>query len=109
MNALLSGTAAHLDYPVTGCVLLALGAWDLTGDPADPEPAIRALALAQRFAYQRILPTMRWANVESLAEQYAPGLLARLVTSYDDCLPAQLHEEAIRTVGAQIGAQITVR
>jgi tetratricopeptide (TPR) repeat protein len=94
----LSEPLGRIDYPVTGCVLLALGAWDLTGEPADPEPAIRALALAQRFAYQRILPTMGWANVERLAESHAPGLLPSLVTSYDDRLPAQLHEEAVRAV-----------
>ena len=99
VGRIFAGLAIRLDYPVLGGALLALGAWDLAGDPDDPEPAVRAFALAKRFAYQRVLPTMRWSNVERIAEKHAPGLLARLDSVYDDRLPSQLHEEAMRCVG----------
>ena len=49
----------RLDYPASGLVLFALGAWGLLRRVAPAEDALRLLALADRFAYNRMIPTMR--------------------------------------------------
>ena len=75
----------HLDYPASGLVLFALGAWSLLRQVAPAEDALRLLALADRFAYNRMVPTMRWERITPAAEEAAPGLLARLQAEYRDC------------------------
>jgi predicted ATPase len=75
----------HLDYPASGLVLFALGAWSLLRRAAPAEDALRLLALADRFAYNRMIPTMRWERITPAAEEAAPGLLARLRAEYLDC------------------------
>jgi predicted ATPase/DNA-binding SARP family transcriptional activator len=75
----------HLDYPASGLVLFALGAWGLLRRAAPAEDALRLLALADRFAYNRMIPTMRWERITPAAEEAAPGLLARLQAEYRDC------------------------
>ena len=75
----------HLDYPAAGLVLFALGAWSLLRRAAPAEDALRLLALADRFAYNRMIPTMRWERITPAAEEAAPGLLARLQAEYRDC------------------------
>jgi predicted ATPase len=75
----------HLDYPASGVVLFALGAWSLLHRAAPAEDALRLLALADRFAYNRMVPTMRWERITSAAEEAAPGLLARLQADYQNC------------------------
>ena len=74
----------HLDYPALGMVLFALGAWSLLRRAAPAEDALRLLALADRFAYNRMIPTMRWERITLAAEEAAPGLLARLQAAYRD-------------------------
>ncbi|GGF35531.1 SARP family transcriptional regulator [Marmoricola endophyticus] len=87
----------HVDYPVTGCLLLALGAYDLVaGSPV--APAVRALALARRFGYQRNLPSMAWDGVVRLGEQHASGALDEALSAYADRLPTQLRQEAVEAV-----------
>jgi predicted ATPase/DNA-binding SARP family transcriptional activator len=75
----------HLDYPASGLVLFALGAWSLLRRAAPAEDALRVLALADRFAYNRMIPTMRWERIAPAAEEAAPGLLPRLQAEYRDC------------------------
>jgi len=75
----------HLDYPASGLVLFALGAWGLLHRAAPAGDALRLLALADRFAYNRMIPTMRWERITPAAEEAAPGLLARLQAEYRDC------------------------
>jgi predicted ATPase/DNA-binding SARP family transcriptional activator len=75
----------HLDYPASGLVLFALGAWSLLRRAVPAEDALRLLALADRFAYNRMVPTMRWERITPAAEEAAPGLLARLQAEYRDC------------------------
>jgi hypothetical protein len=75
----------HLDYPASGLVLFALGAWALLRRAAPAEDALRLAALADRFAYNRMIPTMRWERITPAAEEAAPGLLARLQAEYRDC------------------------
>jgi predicted ATPase len=82
---ILSAENPHLDYPAAGLVLFALGAWSLLRRAAPPEDALRLIALADRFAYDRKVPTMRWERITLAAEEAAPGLLARLLAEYQDC------------------------
>ncbi len=83
-QALLAALAA-LDYPASGLVLFALGLWSLLRRAAPAEDALRLLALADRFAYNRMIPTMRWERITPAAEEAAPGLLARLAAEYQEC------------------------
>ncbi len=62
----------RLDYPAAGQLLFALGAWALLREPArrasvrqacDGRVALRLLALADRFAYNRTMPTMMWERI----------------------------------------------
>jgi len=56
------------------------------------------LALADRFAYNRSVPTMRWERITPDAEKAAPGLLARLQAEYLDCPQPGLLAQARRAV-----------
>jgi hypothetical protein len=84
----------HLDYPASGLVLFALGAWSLLRRVGPAEDALRLLALADRFAYNRMIPTMRWERITPAAESAAPGLLARLQAEYRDCPQPDLLTQA---------------
>jgi predicted ATPase/DNA-binding SARP family transcriptional activator len=74
-----------IDLPASGMVLFALGAWSLLRRVGSAEDALRVLAVADRFAYNRTVPTMRWERITPAAEDAAPGLLARLRAEYRDC------------------------
>ena len=96
-------TDPHLDFPVTGMVLFALGTWALLRDAAPGDDALRLLALADRFAYNRAIPTMSWERATAQAEAALPGHLAALVDEYRDRRPPDILEEAGRAV-AQLTA-----
>lgn len=96
----LDSTNPHLDYPALGMVLFALGAWGLLREASPAAEAVRLLALAHRFAYNRMVPTMAWERIASHAEQAAPGQIATLSGRYRPCTPSSLLEEAQRAVQA---------
>ena len=74
----------QLDYPVLGGVLLAVGCWELTGEPDESQrdAAVRLVALGQRFGYHRTLPTLAWTNVHAVVDAVAPDVLDTLVEEY---------------------------
>jgi hypothetical protein len=84
----------RLDYPAAGLVLFALGSWGLLRRAGPAEDALRLLALADRFAYSRMVPTTQWERITQAAEQAAPGLLARLQAEYRDCRQPGLLKQA---------------
>ena len=84
----------HLDYPVTGQVLFALGAWGLLRQAISTDNATALLGLADRFAYNRIIPTLAWERVAPRAEDSAPGRLAALHAQYAERHPRELLDEA---------------
>jgi predicted ATPase/DNA-binding SARP family transcriptional activator len=88
----------HQDYPAGGILLFALGAWSLLRAAGPAEDALRLLALADRFAYNRMVPTMMWERIAPAAEETAPGLLAGLQAGYRDRHPPDLLEETRRAV-----------
>jgi predicted ATPase/DNA-binding SARP family transcriptional activator len=121
---LLAAPGPQLDYPATGQLLFALGVWALLrrpvpgesrpGDPVpgDPVPgdsgeqpageagpagvALRLLALANRFGYNRTMPTMMWEHIAAAAEEAAPGQLAEFQARYRDSKPPDLLTQARR-------------
>jgi hypothetical protein len=95
---ILTAENPHLDYPASGIVLFALGAWSLLQRTAPAPDALRLLALADRFAYNRMIPTMRWERIASAAEEAAPGLLAELLAEYRDVPQPGLLAQARRAV-----------
>ncbi|MDI1462197.1 BTAD domain-containing putative transcriptional regulator [Catellatospora sp. KI3] len=93
----------YLDYPICGVVLFALGAWGLLRDALPVADAVRLIALADRFAYNRSMPTMAWARIAAEAERRAPGQLAALAVEYGDRRGPDLLDEA-RGLLERIGA-----
>lgn len=102
------------DYPAAGLLLCALGAWALLHEPQhEPRPesrhgpraateaagagvAVRLLALADRFAYNRTIPTMSWDWITAAADEAAPARLAACRAGYAGRQPADLLAEARR-------------
>jgi predicted ATPase/DNA-binding SARP family transcriptional activator len=99
---------AGLDYPVTGMALAGLGLRLLSVDPiADVDAAVRLLALAQRFGYNRWFPAMDWEPMVELAETAAPGLLTAVLEEYGDGTGRELRTETERVLAAVAGAGAT--
>jgi predicted ATPase len=74
-----AASATLIDVPVLGCALFALAVWELTfGDRA---AGAELLAYADRFAYNRMLPSLDWAWATSLARpaRIGPGQPAQLL------------------------------
>ena len=94
----LTSNDAHLDYPVAGLLLFALGLWALLRDAAPADDALRLLALADRFAYNRAIPTMSWEPAAARAEAVLPGRMAVLQAEYHDRRPSDLLAEAERAI-----------
>jgi len=84
----------HLDCPVAGLALFGLGAWGLLRDAAPPEDAVALLVLADRFGYNRTIPTMAWERIEPHAHARAPGRIDALRAGYGDRRPRALLGEA---------------
>jgi hypothetical protein len=99
--AMVAPGQAWLDFPITGMVLFALGAWGLALEDTEPSTAVRLLALAERFAYNRFAPTLSWERVAALAEAALPGALAAALDEYGARRGPDLLEEA-RTVTARL-------
>ncbi|MBO9522681.1 MAG: AAA family ATPase [Nocardioidaceae bacterium] len=83
----------YLDYPVCGVVLLALGLWGLRHEALPAEDAVRLLVLADRFAYNRSIPTLAWERAIAAAEERAPGVLATIESGYGERRGPDLLEE----------------
>jgi predicted ATPase/DNA-binding SARP family transcriptional activator len=71
-----NGERHHLDFPVAGSVLYALGAWGLFRRTMPLEDAARLLVLADKFACTRYSPTMTPSRTRDVVEREAPGLMA---------------------------------
>jgi tetratricopeptide (TPR) repeat protein len=92
---------AAVDFPVTGMALIALGQWLLCRErPADPEPAVRLVALADRFGYNRWFPSMSWEQARAMAEAAAPGRLDAVLAEYGERKGRELRAESERVIAA---------
>jgi hypothetical protein len=72
----------YIDFPVAGMVLFALGLWGLTHGPVPVPDAVRLLVLAERFGYNRFVPSFAWPPAAARAEAAAPGLIDELRAEY---------------------------
>lgn len=91
----LAGLVGFVDYPVAGAALFSLAVLALASDP-DPqqaERAVRLLACAELFGYNRQLPSLSWPPAAELAERIAPGALDRVRASYDGRRATELRDE----------------
>ena len=103
---LFAAPAPQLDFPAAGQLLFALGDWALVREPVldgpasdkqvTAEVALRLLALADRFGYNRTMPTMMWERIVPAAEEAAPGRIGEFLAQYRDSQPAGLVAEAGR-------------
>ncbi|HVW17228.1 MAG TPA: transcriptional regulator, partial [Solirubrobacteraceae bacterium] len=100
---MLDAADPHLDYPVAGLGLFALGAWGLLREAAPAERAIELLVLADRFAYSRMFPTMAWERVAPYAEARAPGRIAELRARLGDRRAPELLDAARELVAGLPG------
>jgi hypothetical protein len=65
---------------------------------APARDAARLLALAERFAFSRSIPTMAWDRILPWAAKAAPGLIAAFQARYAARRPADLLTEARRAI-----------
>jgi hypothetical protein len=65
-------------------------------DAAAADDSLRLLVLADRFGYNRSLPSMGWERIAPTAEETAPGQLAEYQSEYAGKEPAGLLTEACR-------------
>jgi tetratricopeptide (TPR) repeat protein len=99
---------AAVDYPVTGMAFAALGQWLVLRDrPADLDPAVRMIALARQFGYNRWFPAMTWGPLVAMCEDAAPGRLAAVLEEYDGRQGRELRPEAERVLAALLGPSLT--
>lgn len=108
---ILSGAIGFLDYPVFGSVLFALAEWELADiarsgrpDPDRAALAVRLLVYADRFGYNRQLPSLAWAPGLALAEAALPGEEARVRAEVADRKTTELRDEVQRLVVDMAGA-----
>ncbi len=93
----------HLDFPVAGLLLFGLGVWGLLHGATTPADAVRLIVLADRFAYNRSMPTMSWERINAEAESRAPGLMSATAAEYGHQRGPELLDEArglLRRLGA---------
>lgn len=91
---LLEEGRSFVDVPVIGLLLFGLGSWGLLRGALDPAAAVRLLVLADRCAYPRFTPTMRWQRMVDAAESRAPGLVDEIEGEYDGRRGPALLDEA---------------
>ena len=92
---IIDGAIGFLDYPVFGSILFALAEWELADQP-DPERAavaVRLLVLADRFGYNRQLPSLAWAPAQEMAEAALPGELERVRSELADRTAPELRPQ----------------
>jgi predicted ATPase len=90
----------YLDYPVAGVAMFGLAAWGALRGALPVDAAVRFAVLADRFAYNRTLPTMAWPRLVERLEQLAPGRLAAIEDEYAARRGPDLLEEARAFVGS---------
>ncbi|MFC7497240.1 MULTISPECIES: ATP-binding protein [unclassified Nocardioides] len=101
---ILDGAVGVLDYPVFGSVLVGLAEWELADDPDSTRAAlaVRLLVYADRFGYNRQLPSLAWAPALALAEAALPGEEARVRAEVESRKATELRDE-VRDLVAELG------
>ncbi len=96
---------ASVDYPITGMALAGLGCWLLLHDETGQrvESAVRLVALAHGFGYNRWFPVMDWDVLSGLADAAAPGRLTAVLEEYDGRQGRELRLEAEEVLASVSG------
>jgi predicted ATPase len=94
LDAVLDPEFPYLDYPVCGVAMFGLGAWGALHGALPIDDALRFVVLAERFAYNRTIPTMAWSRLVERLEQVAPGKLSALDAEYGERRGPDLLKEA---------------
>jgi len=100
LAAVLDPAFPYPDLPVCGMSMFGLGAWGALRGALPVEDAVRLVVLADRFAYNRTLPTMSWDRMAGRLDEIAPGLLARFDEEYGARRGPALMDEARALVAA---------
>lgn len=80
----LESDASHHDFPVLGTVLFSLATWGLLKGNEQPTVVGRLLAVAERFGYNRFLPSLHWEPVAAELSLRAPRALAEELSTLGD-------------------------
>jgi hypothetical protein len=102
VQSVLDPTFDYLDFPVAGVALFGIGAWGLLRERLPVDDAVRLLVYAERFAYNRSVPTMAWERITTHAEDRAPGVLAKLQDELGERRGPELLDE-VRTFVEKLG------
>jgi hypothetical protein len=100
---LLRADDPYTDHPVAGLGLFAAGAWWILREEEGTDAAVRLLVLADRFAYNRTVPSMAWAPVAARAEERAAGRFAALRDETAGLDGADLRWAGLAAVEALLG------
>jgi predicted ATPase len=100
LGSVLEPDYPYLDYPVGGVAMFGLAAWGALRGALPVDDAVRFAVLADRFAYNRTLPTMAWPRLAERLEEIAPGRLAAIEAEYGARRGPDLLEEARAFVGS---------
>ncbi|OEV03005.1 BTAD domain-containing putative transcriptional regulator [Streptomyces oceani] len=87
---------ADIDLPVAGTVMFGLSAWGLATGTLPVHDVVRLAVLADRFGYNRSVPTMKLRTVSEPAESIAPGMWDAVHREYGERRGPDLLEEARR-------------
>ncbi|HEY0949651.1 ATP-binding protein [Nocardioides sp.] len=84
-----------MDYPVVGSAVFAVAEWEVatSTDARTVATAVRLLACADRFGYNRQLPSLSWSGGVALAEAALPGEVARVAAELEGRTGPDLREE----------------
>ena len=93
--------SSHHDFPVLGAMLFSIAAWGLLQGHKQPADVSQLLALADRFSYNRFLPSLAWDPVTSRLGQDTLHLLVHSCAALADTPRTELlhtAQQAIRTI-----------
>ena len=93
-RVVLDGDRPFLDFPVAGMLVFGIGAWALLRGTMPPRDALNLIAIADRFAYHRLAPSLRWERIVEDAERIAPGVLTDVESELGDRRGRQLLDTA---------------
>jgi len=94
----LDHSQTFMDYPVVGSAVFAIAEWEVATavGPATVATGVRLLVCADRFGYNRQLPSLSWSGGVALAEAALPGELARVAAELDGRTGPDLRAEVGR-------------
>lgn len=94
----LGSKESHHDYPVLGTVLFSLAVWGLLKADEQPAAVSRLLVIADRFGYNRFLPSLHWQPAVAELARRAPEALEEARTALGDRRGTDLLRDAQQAI-----------